>query len=112
MRLLDNGAQVAAVTGDRESHDREHELPAAAAVLSHGSRGLGRDREMALGLVRRSPIQLIRGVSALSSAFPATLPAGKPASSSWAVAALPPRTRPNQLSESRRPARLHCPAAC
>ena len=32
MRLLHHGLKVAAVTGDREPHDREHELQVAAAV--------------------------------------------------------------------------------
>ena len=60
MRLLYHGLEVAAVTGDREPHDREHELQVSAAVQRLRFRDLRRDREMALGLIRRPSVQLAR----------------------------------------------------
>jgi hypothetical protein len=47
MRLLHHGLKIDAAAGDREPHDREHELQMSAAVQRLRFRGLRRDREIA-----------------------------------------------------------------
>lgn len=57
--FVDDGREVAALTGDRQPQNREQDLQAFAPVRGPGDRLADCERQLVLALLERSPVQLI-----------------------------------------------------
>ena len=81
MRLLHHGLKVAAVTGDREPHDREHELQVSAAVQqpsdSAACVAIARWRSASSGDPRSSSYAALSALNSASVPHSAQREAGK-----------------------------------